>query len=1397
MKNRILLFLLTLASTAQANHITIGTGSGKLSQNGMTGLSSGDTLFITPGTYTGGNINGLRNIHVFPTGVAAGRVFFTGGLNLTNNSFMEFAYMTFSNMGGVFDFNNFSYSGGNINNSYFHNLAFYSCSGPIIDASNSGAVHYVSGDTTTYSIYKVTFDSIYKYNSGRFLQGSFGNLTSPENVWREFRLSHFRFEGYVGGTQDIDIEVRGVGFKTRVQDGIVVNNSAASNTGDIGTFYYHGSGITQRVYVYGTPSYVVRIFPAMESFDARDTVAAINCGSFNGKDYGGFCLQTAGDAGVDDDILAGKTKIVSDIIFSNNTVGDRITTINYWASMYVIGRYGNAARTIWPHLQIKNTTGWNLQTNGKPPVLVYQDGGEAAVGGNANLDTLDNRYFTTSTAADVSSSPIYSTPYGAYPSYKPNATSSLIVGKGVALSGINPVDYLGLTRPNPPGIGYLETTGGSTPPANIAPTAVVVTNPSSANITLPTSAISCSSTGSSDPDGSISSYAWSQTSGPSTATNSTPSSTTTNFSNLVAGVYVFKLTVTDNLGLQGNKSVTVTVNSAATVLPPGYGVHSHRLTPQVINYAALGIVPGDTVWLGAGSWPTFNLGGLNNIVFLNDQTAALAVKFTGNIACGNSQKVRFRSLNLPAGQFAFECTGTNFGLIEANGGNNLYDTVESFHTNASYTCLVRNDGNDLPYNGTPASAGFYGLTINNFKIDGSKTMVFQGTYDNVPAHAYRYMIGFTVSNGEIVNDGDASGNNNVHWRGFNTFGFYYHDLYIHGPTYNDRDAGMIWIDGGSGRLERIRKDGGWAYLARWWVVNIPTIPFSQANTMTYCTDTYNAHYGMIDVRSGYNDGLLCAGCAFPRTAGGFKIDHCTAGNLMDGPDRNRDQSGPGGGTYFSPLCILGDFQNESGVAQTVTITNCFAYNASALNPGKLQSSLLGRNGTVNIMDTSHNVDFPPTKLLPSGWVIDQTSNTPVVNGPLYKTATDGGNIGGVQTAGANQPPTAAVSGPASVDLRTTTTLQLVGSGTDPDGTIASYAWTVSGPNSPSLSSTIASAIQVTNLVTGTYNFTLVVKDNQGATGSFTKVVVVSNTTPANQAPTALVTPSTAITVQLPTSSTTLNGTASSDPDGTIVSYAWTSVAGGPSIPTIASPNSSATTITGLTAPGTYQIKLTVTDNAGATGSVIKQIVVTAANIPPVAAIAGPSLVVPPATSVALNSSPGTSDPDGSIVSYLWSQDSGPLTATNSTPTGTATVFGGMTTPGLYYFRLTVKDNSNATTAVTKTVRVNALPVANVQAASPVIVALPLLLDGSFSADPDGTTITYAWSLVSGPSGAVSPFASPTGVTTMTTPSAVGTYVYRLTVRDVDGSSGTFDKTVVVNPALAPCIIGRAKYVKKQ
>jgi hypothetical protein len=104
------------------------------------------------------------------------------------------------------------------------------------------------------------------------------------------------------------------------------------------------------------------------------------------------------------------------------------------------------------------------------------------------------------------------------------------------------------------------TVNGTTSTTNKAP---VANAGSSKTITLPTNSAALSGSGT-DADGTISSYKWAQVSGPSTSTWSSTISATCTVSNLVAGTYSYRLTVTDNKGATGTATVNVTVNATTS-----------------------------------------------------------------------------------------------------------------------------------------------------------------------------------------------------------------------------------------------------------------------------------------------------------------------------------------------------------------------------------------------------------------------------------------------------------------------------------------------------------------------------------------------------------------------------------------------------------------------------------------------------------------------------------------------------------------------------------------------------------------------------------------------------------------------------------------------------------------
>jgi hypothetical protein len=208
---------------------------------------------------------------------------------------------------------------------------------------------------------------------------------------------------------------------------------------------------------------------------------------------------------------------------------------------------------------------------------------------------------------------------------------------------------------------------------------------------------------------------------------------------------------------------------------------------------------------------------------------------------------------------------------------------------------------------------------------------------------------------------------------------------------------------------------------------------------------------------------------------------------------------------------------------------------------------------------------------------------------------------------------------------------------------------------------------------GVYLFQLIVTDNSGATDVDTVSITVNPAPlPPNVSP--LANAGNDITISLPTNSVQLSGTASSDPDGGIVSYSWNRVSG-PTGMSIANATSVTPTIVGLVV-GDYVIRLTVTDNDGATDTDEVTIHVLAMpNLSPIAKAGNDTTIAVPSTIGLLNGR-ASYDPDGRIVRYQWRIINGPAGAIISNLTLPLTTVTSMQT-GYFNFELTVTDDVGA------------------------------------------------------------------------------------------------------------------------
>jgi hypothetical protein len=167
-----------------------------------------------------------------------------------------------------------------------------------------------------------------------------------------------------------------------------------------------------------------------------------------------------------------------------------------------------------------------------------------------------------------------------------------------------------------------------------------------------------------------------------------------------------------------------------------------------------------------------------------------------------------------------------------------------------------------------------------------------------------------------------------------------------------------------------------------------------------------------------------------------------------------------------------------------------------------------------------------------------------------------------------------------------------------------------------------------------------------------------------------------VVLTLPVNNTSLNGSGT-DVDGSIVAYQWSRLSG-PSSYVIGNASSAQTTLSNLV-QGVYQFELKVTDNLGASGKdtisvVVNAPVVNPTNLAPVAH-AGPDQTISLPTDFT-NLDGSGDDADGTVVSYIWTKISGPVSYNISNPVQPHTTISSLV-EGSYLFELKVTDNEGA------------------------------------------------------------------------------------------------------------------------
>lgn len=153
-----------------------------------------------------------------------------------------------------------------------------------------------------------------------------------------------------------------------------------------------------------------------------------------------------------------------------------------------------------------------------------------------------------------------------------------------------------------------------------------------------------------------------------------------------------------------------------------------------------------------------------------------------------------------------------------------------------------------------------------------------------------------------------------------------------------------------------------------------------------------------------------------------------------------------------------------------------------------------------------------------------------------------------------------------------------------------------------------------------------------------------------------------------------------------------------------------------------------------------------------------------------------SDKDGSIVSYAWTKLDGPSVSIANT--GAPALSLSNLVNGKYLFRLQVTDDEGNTDSDYVTVTANERASVVVNAGADKIIRLPSTSTALTASVADGIAISsYQWSRIAGVSCVMS---NTTSSTLKLGGLASGTYTFRVTVYDSNGSTGSDDVTVIVD-----------------
>ncbi|MEI9946807.1 MAG: carbohydrate-binding protein [Chitinophagaceae bacterium] len=780
-------------------------------------------------------------------------------------------------------------------------------------------------------------------------------------------------------------------------------------------------------------------------------------------------------------------------------------------------------------------------------------------------------------------------------------------------------------------------------------------------ISVPVSTVTLTGNGTANNGGSITGYEWTQVNGTAAVITNPNSATTTVTGLTTAGVRIFRLTVTDNVGGTASATVSITVNTVSDgkTIPGRIEAESWNTKSGPFYAVATNDPTGgvqQVIGITNGSWMDYNV----NVAFTGMYTVNFRVATSQAHAQFQVKKDNtvLATVNIPSTGDWINWATVTVNNVALTSGTQTLRILSTNNESCNFNWMEFISTN-VPPTATAGLPQTITLPVSEVTLTGT------GTGNN----------GATIASYAWTR---VSGPNNTP------------ALNIVSPTTASTSVTGLVQGTYVFRLTVTDNLGGTGIADVTITVNQP--PTADAGT----TQTILVPLSQVLLTgsgTSGNGGSLTY--AWTRVSGPNDAPNL---NIVSASAASTLVTGLIQGSYVFRLTIT----NTNSATATSDVSVIVAPGPPTVSAGSTKTIILPASSvTVTGTATPNNggsiTGYTWTKTSGPAGAPDVTIETPTTASTLINGLVQGDYIfqllatqDDAQTASSQVtvhvippiPPTANAGTPQTIALPASQ-VTLTGTGTPGNGGTITYAWTrVSGPNdAPDLTivSPTTASTSVTGLIEGVYIFKLTVTNNDGGTATSQVTITVI------QAPTANA--GAAQTIQLPVSQVSLSGSGTSGNGGPIT-YAWTRVSGPNTTPalSIISPSSANTQVTGLI-QGVYVFRLTVSNNVAM--SVTSDVTVTVYPAP--TANAGATQIVTLPTNQVTLSGNGTAG-NGGTITYAWTRVSGP----NNTPvlnivspTSATTLVTGMV-QGVYVFRLTVTNNDLVSATSDVTINVNPL-----------------------------------------------------------------------------------------------------------